>query len=226
MGIEPESGMSELMAALGGEPQAESEQSDEPQAAYATEATDDQAQEAQEESSEVVELDGKQLAIPKGTPPELVETVQKMAADLKADHTRKTQEAAAQRREADELKNMLDQQRQLLSVGFDKAVELRQAQARVQQFGQIDWATLADSDPGQATKLMAAYQVAQQEAATKQAELQQLMAQQEQQTAAQRKAMLEQARAAVKERIPGLTDAVLKKNIFRDGRNMVVGKQS
>jgi hypothetical protein len=58
------------------------------------EATDD-SDEASEDTA-TVELDGKKLEIPKGTPKALVDGVKRMASELKADYTRKTQEAAQQ----------------------------------------------------------------------------------------------------------------------------------
>ena len=45
----------------------------------------------------VVRLDGQDVEIPKGTPRALVEKVSKLAEDLKADYTRKTQEVAQAR---------------------------------------------------------------------------------------------------------------------------------
>jgi hypothetical protein len=180
MDIEPsnDDGMSGLLAALGGEP----EQSTEPVAEEsapaddAEEAGEPEAQEetdqpeADESTADVVDLDGRKIELPKGTPKALVETVQKMAADLKADHTRKTQVIA-------EHAKAVAAKEQLLTVGFERALAFKNAQDRVQQFGQIDWQSLADSDPAQATRMMAAYQVAQQAFSAAQNGLQQVVAQ-------------------------------------------------
>lgn len=53
--------------------------------------------EPEEQAATSIEFDGKTLEIPKGTPPALVEAVQKLGNDLKADYTRKTQAVAADR---------------------------------------------------------------------------------------------------------------------------------
>lgn len=78
-----------------GDEDAEDEDSDDDER---KEATDDE----QEDTEELVtvELDGKKLEIPKGTPKALIDTVTRMASDLKADHTRKTTEAAQHRAQA------------------------------------------------------------------------------------------------------------------------------
>lgn len=60
-------------------------------------ATEEETEEVEEEAPQVVNLDGKQIEIPKGTPRALVEAVNSMASELKADYTRKTQEVSAER---------------------------------------------------------------------------------------------------------------------------------
>lgn len=60
------------------------------------------AEDDDEPATKVVKLDGKEVEIPKGTPRVLVETVSKLAEDLKADYTRKTQEAAQAKQAAAE----------------------------------------------------------------------------------------------------------------------------
>lgn len=220
MDIEPsDDGMSGLLAALGGEP----EQSTEPEAEESAPA--EQAEEtgepevqgepaepqADESTAEVVDLDGHKMELPKGTPKVLVDTVQKMAADLKADHTRKTQGIA-------EHAKAVAAKEQLLTVGFEKAVAFKNAQDRVQQFGQIDWQALADSDPAQATRLMAQYQLAQQTLGAAQNGLQQVLALTRQNSHAQaegaeqaRQAALAEGFAALPKLIPGFNAQTAKK---------------
>lgn len=55
------------------------------------------AEDDDEPPAKVVRLDGQDVEIPKGTPRALVEKVSKLADDLKADYTRKTQEVAQAR---------------------------------------------------------------------------------------------------------------------------------
>lgn len=74
----------------------EDEESDDERDEATAEEDDD------EPATKVVKLDGKEIEIPKGTPRALVETVSKLAEDLKADYTRKTQEAALAKQTAAE----------------------------------------------------------------------------------------------------------------------------
>lgn len=73
------------------EPEADHDASDEV-------ATDDEDQNEPEERA-IVNLDGKEIEIPKGTPRALVEAVKKLESDFRADYTRKTQEVAAERQQ-------------------------------------------------------------------------------------------------------------------------------
>ena len=76
----------------------------------ATDDPDAETDEATEDATDAVEFDGKKLQIPKGTPPELVESVKQLANDLKADYTRKTQDVAASRREVTARTEAVEQQ--------------------------------------------------------------------------------------------------------------------
>lgn len=144
-----------------------------------TEATDEQevgevdeqetleagsADEAQEESTEdeneaplVVEFDGKKWELPKGTPPELAEGVKKMADDLKADYTRKSQARAEEERKVRQEAEQLAEMRQIATVTHDKVVDLRIMQQQMQQIEAIDFETLANTNPQQAIALQAQY---------------------------------------------------------------------
>lgn len=175
-----------------GEPEPEQQPEDQP----AEETTD--AVEAIEE----VEFDGKKLAIPAGTPPELVIGVTKLANDLKADYTRKTQEVAESRKSIEARSEAIQQQEALLSANFSKAVEYKALQDRLNQFEQIDWQALADSDPGQATKLNLAFQQLQRQAGKLYGELRQGHEQQQQLTAHQRQLLIEQGQRELQKRIP------------------------
>lgn len=92
-------------------------------------ATDDDPDAPDAELPEKVTFDGKELEIPKGTPKALVEAVQSMATELKADYTRKTQEvaqarqqvAAAEQRVVERFQQQ-DQAQQALAWMFQQAV--------------------------------------------------------------------------------------------------------
>ena len=109
-----------------------------------------------------------------------------MAADLKADHTRKTQAAAEERKQIEAHAQAMQRHQQVMAVTADKWADARAAQQKVEQFKSVDWTSLADQDPAQATKLMAMYQTAQAEAQSKVNEWQQSMAQMNQQLDAHR----------------------------------------
>ena len=171
MDIEPSNGMSDLLAALGDEPKAEVEEStpepDEGEQEQA-EGVEDEAEQPQEDAQpDLIDLDGKKLEIPEGTPPELVKTVQKMAADLKADYTRKTQAAADAEKHIQATVQSLEHRQKLMGETAETWADLRDAQKRVEQLKAVDWTALADQDPAQATRLMVMYQTAQAEVQTK-----------------------------------------------------------
>lgn len=101
---------------------------DEPEADYDASdevATDEEDQNEPEERA-TVQLDGKEIEIPKGTPRALVEAVKKLESDFRADYTRKTQEVAAERQQV----HAAHQQTLQLSQ------QLQQTQAVLAQFYQ------------------------------------------------------------------------------------------
>lgn len=105
-------------------------------------ATDDQDADEQDVPPAIVNFDGKALEIPKGTPPALVEAVQKLGNDLKADYTRKTQEVAAERQQVHAAYQQTSQ----------LAQQLQQAQSTLVQFyqaaiGEPPPLELAQTDP-------------------------------------------------------------------------------
>lgn len=109
------------------------------------EAPDDESdtedEDAPDEPAEV-EFDGKKLAIPKGTPPALVEAVKSLGNDLKADYTRKTQEVAQER-------GQVAQARQHIGQQIAQAQQNAQALAQLAQsvLGEEPGLDLAQSDP-------------------------------------------------------------------------------
>jgi len=187
----------------------EAEATDQPageeEATEETAAQPEQKDEA-EAASSIVDLDGKPLEIPHGTPPALVQAVTKMSADLKADYTKKTQEVAEVRRVAEARLDAIQKQEALFSANAPKVAELQALQARVQQFEQLDWNALAESDPAQATKLHIAYQATQREAGTKYRELQAAENERQQLAATAQEKAKELAKLELQKRIPKLDD--------------------
>lgn len=132
-------------------PQAQAEEADEdmPEADASDDTyPDDDAEEATAEQDDdepavkAVKLDGEDIEIPKGTPRALVEKVQKLAADLKADYTRKTQEIATVRQTA-------AQRVQAAEAAMQQTAQAQQAILAVAQqwIGEPPPLTLAHADP-------------------------------------------------------------------------------
>lgn len=108
-------------------------------------APDDESESSEDgspEPADEVEFDGKKLAIPKGTPPALVEAAKSLANDLKADYTRKTQEVAQER-------GQVAQARQHIGQQIAQAQQNAQALAQLAQsvLGEEPGLDLAQSDP-------------------------------------------------------------------------------
>ena len=82
------------------EPVSNDDQPDEQESSDEEEGTDEADEDAdEEEAGEVLlTLDNKELKLPKGTPPEVVEALKGMEKSLRADYTKKTTEVAEQRK--------------------------------------------------------------------------------------------------------------------------------
>lgn len=163
----------------------------------AEEATADE--EPDEPAVKAVRIDGEEIEIPKGTPRALVEKVQKLAGDLKADYTRKTQELAA-------VKQTAAQRAQAAEEALQRTVQAQKAIMAVAQqwVGEPPPLSLAQHDPGAYTVQRALYD---QRLAQLQAVAQQgrglTEAQQKAQAEAQKAALQEEARKMV-EKLPEL----------------------
>lgn len=215
-GVDP---FDQLMGALGAEDEEATGQAGEDEAS--TEQAQAQAEETAptDEAPQLVDFDGKKLEIPQGTPPALVEGVTKLAADLKADYTKKTQEVAEQRKAIEQKSEAIQAQHKLLSANLEKTAELRAIQERLTQFEQIDWDQLVEADPVQATKLNLAYQKLQRQAQQAYGALQEGQQQQQQIEREQRAKALEEARADLKKRIPAW-NADIDKAVTKTGEDL------
>ena len=155
-----------------------------------------------ESESEEIEFEGKQYKVPK----EL-----KGAFLRQADYTQKTQEVAAQRRQVEEFARDVQTQQRIISQSFDAAVELRGLQKQLEQFDSLDWRSIADADPVEASKISLAYQQLQRKIVVKQQELQQAQVMSEQLTAQQRQQKLANAQTELKQRLPDFSEKVAVK---------------
>ncbi len=213
MDTDPKPEVSALLSALDDSPvneateTGEAESTEELEAGSAEESA--QVEEASEDqepaASLVVEFDGKKWELPQGTPPELAEGVKKMADDLKADYTRKTQSIAEIRKQAEETAKAAQQQAEFVAVSATKVVELREVQRQIEQIEAIDFNALADQDPQQAIRLQAAHTRLIQQREAKQREVFETQQQAQALTAQQRQRALEQAAQELKKAVPDFT---------------------
>lgn len=184
------------------QPVEELEQEESTEEVAESDETDEQTEGDSEDEGEEVEFEGKAYKVPKGI---------KEALLRQADYTKKTQEVAEQRKSVEERAQALDQQQRVMAQTFDKAVEFREAQKRLAQYEQIDWYTLAQNDPAQATQLNIAYQQLQREAQTKYGEWKQAEQQTQQLTEQNRQQMLVKAEAELRTRLPNFGPQVAEK---------------
>lgn len=213
MDTDPNPEVSALLSALDDSPMpeatdtGEAESTEELEAGSAEESAQvDEASEDQEQAAPlVVEFDGKKWELPPGTPPELADGVKKMADDLKADYTRKTQSIAEMRRQAEETAKATQQQAELIAASATKVVELREVLRQIEQIEAIDFNALADQDPQQAIRLQAAHTrlLAQKEA--KQREVFESQQQAQALTAQERQRALANAAEELKKALPDFT---------------------
>ena len=213
MDTDPNPEVSALLSALDDSPMPEATDTGEAESTGELEAgsADESAQVDEASSDEeqaaplVVEFDGKKWELPPGTPPELADGVKKMADDLKADYTRKTQSIAEMRRQAEETAKATQQQAELVAVSATKVVELREVLRQIEQIEAIDFNALADQDPQQAIRLQAAHTrlLAQKEA--KQREVFESQQQAQALTAQERQRALANAAEELKKALPDFT---------------------
>lgn len=168
------------------------------------EPADEQPEESSEPDDDLVdaEYEGKAYKVPK----ELKEALLRQA-----DYTRKTQEVAEVKKAVEQRAQLVQAQEAAISQNFEKAAELKQLQAQLSQFDQVDWQALSDSDPVQAQKLLIARQQLERSLGAKAQEFQQAQAQYQQLTAMQRQQLLQEQSVAVKERLPDFSPKVAER---------------
>jgi hypothetical protein len=214
MDTDPNQEVSALLSALDDSPKpeatdtGEAESTGELEAGSAEESAQDEASDDQEQGPVKVEFDGKTWELPPGTPPELAAGVKKMADDLKADYTRKSQSVAELKRQAEESAKAVQQQAEFVAATSTKVVELREVQRQIEQIEAIDFNALAETDPQQAIRLQAAHTRLIQAREAKQREVFETKQQAEALTAQQRQRALEQAAQELKKAVPDFTPAM------------------
>jgi hypothetical protein len=97
-----------------------------------------------ESAADEVEYEGKTYKLPK----ELKEALLRQS-----DYTRKTQEVAEQRRTVEERQKVVELREKFHQTHFAKVVEAQSVQSQLQQYAQVNWAELAESNPSQYLQL-------------------------------------------------------------------------
>jgi hypothetical protein len=106
--------------------------------------TEAQLDSAPEEDDEEIDYDGEKYKVPKKL---------REAFLRQQDYTQKTQAVAEQRREVEARQQYLAQQAQIQQQHIAEFAEVHNLNSQLQQYAQIDWNALIDSDPVQAMKL-------------------------------------------------------------------------
>lgn len=83
------------------------------------------------------------------------EAIEKLKAErlMQADYTRKTQEVAEARKQAEAERQVFETERQVHMQNLQEVATMRAIEMQLQNFAQVNWQQLADQDPVQAMKL-------------------------------------------------------------------------
>lgn len=139
-----ESSIDDRLAAIfdSPEPSDEAPPEDTPEAQdEGTEEAAEPAEAAPEDDSEEVEFEGKAYKVPKELKPALLR---------QDDYTKKTQEVATLRKQAEDRIQFAEAQQQLFSSLRTEALEFETLKARKAEYDKLDWQALYSADPGQA----------------------------------------------------------------------------
>lgn len=151
------------------------------------ESTGDEPATAEEETEEI-ERDGKKYVIPKALKDEFL---------MQQDYTRKTQEAADLRRTYEERQEDLQKQAEFQQAHFNEIVKLNNVGLQLQQYQQLDWNALYDSDPVEAMKLDRQFTALKETYQSTQINIQQAQQQQALMQQQQAAKLIEQSRATL-----------------------------
>jgi DNA uptake protein ComE-like DNA-binding protein len=199
-----ESGVSidDVAGLLGNDTDEELIEEDEEEEQPEEESEELEPDESEEDDSEEVEIEGKSYKVPK----ELKDMVL-----MHKDYTQKTQAVADQRKAVEERSQALEHRERMLGQTFEKAVAFREVQSKLAQYENLDWNSLAASDPSRAMQLNLAFQQLQREAQAKHGEWQQASTEAEHLTSTQRQQQLVEAEKDLLVRLPGFGPQLAEK---------------
>jgi len=115
------------------------------------EESDEQVEtEEQEAEPDLVEInvDGETYQVPKALEDKIM---------LQADYTRKTQEVAEQRKQVEQAQAQLQQAAQLQQQSLAEYAQLMSLDTQLQQYANVDWNTLYDTDPAEFVRAKESY---------------------------------------------------------------------
>ena len=124
------------------DPEPQEEATPEPEAQEEPEV--EEVAEESDEDTEVIEFEGKQYELPK----EL-----KAAVLRQKDYTQKTQEVAERRKALEERERALEHMEKAREETFGATVALKNLEAQLQQFNQLDWDNLFATNQAEALRL-------------------------------------------------------------------------
>lgn len=114
-------------------------ESDEP------EEGESEEEEGEESDGEKLVIDGEEFVVPKELAP-LAEKLKGLENSLRADHTRKTQEAAEIRKAATQFHEQTQQVAAFQTENIGYLAQLQSLQSDLQAYENVDWAALAEQD--------------------------------------------------------------------------------
>lgn len=102
-------------------------------------------EEGEESDGEKLVIDGEEFVVPKELAP-LAEKLKGLENSLRADHTRKTQEAAEIRKAATQEREHIQQVAAFQTENIGYLAQLQSLQNDLQAYDNVDWAALAEQD--------------------------------------------------------------------------------
>lgn len=102
-------------------------------------------EEGEESDGEKLVIDGEEFVVPKELAP-LAEKLKGLENSLRADHTRKTQEAAEIRKAATQEREYVQQVAAFQTENIGYLAQLQSLQTDLQAYENVDWAALAEQD--------------------------------------------------------------------------------
>lgn len=128
------------------EEETEDESTDEPE-----EGETEEEEDAESETGEKFVIDGEEFDVPKELAP-VAEKLKRYEESVRADYTRKTQEAAEVRKTAETLQQRVQQEAVFNQQNTDLLVEWKTLDAQLKEYEGVDWAALAEQDIGAYSK--------------------------------------------------------------------------